>query len=111
MNNPYPGIVPPRETERLANFGDGSTICRKCWGTGKMPTNGRDIPLTKTAHTWRYPLRAMKVGERFFVPNGEKTTEQTQNSLSSSICHIQRNSEMRFTQRRYGHGVRVWRVK
>ena len=112
MNNPFPGIVPSRDFERVHPLSlENVIVCHHCCGTGQLPMTGRDIPLSRTAHgKYRYPLRSMKVGERFFVPNNGRSTEQTQNAVTSSVGSVQRTTKLRFTQRRYAMGVRVWRV-
>lgn len=71
-----------------------------------------DLPLlaTITGKT-RYPLKYMEVGQHFFVHNNGRTTEQTQNAVTSSVGFAQRSYGMKFHQRRYRAGVRVWRVK
>lgn len=71
-----------------------------------------DLPLLETpTGKLRYPLRDMEVGQHFFVPNNGRTTVKTQNALTSSVNNVQRTSDKRFHQRRYRHGVRVWRTK
>jgi hypothetical protein len=70
-----------------------------------------DIPLLQTiSGKCRYPLRDMEVGQHFFVPNKGRTTPQTQNAVTSSVCLVQRTSTRRFHQRRYISGIRVWRT-
>lgn len=111
MNDPYPGIIPSRASERRILLG-AAVICEYCRGTGKRRAQKVDIPLRlcSTGTYYRYPLQTMLVGESFFVPNQGKTTEQTQNKTSGSIGYVQRTTGKRFTQRRYSNGIRVWRV-
>lgn len=70
------------------------------------------IPLTQTTHgKFRYPLFTMERGEFFFVPNRDgRSTEQTNNSVTSSVNHCRRLTGRQFAQRRFGTGVKVWRI-
>jgi hypothetical protein len=71
-----------------------------------------DLPLKRTeTGKYRYPLRTMLPGQHFYVPAEGRSVVQTQNSVSSSVCHIQRETGRKFHQRRYMRGVRVWRTK
>lgn len=70
-----------------------------------------DIPLLRTiTGKLRYPLQDMQIGQHFFVPHRGRTVIQTQNAVSSSVCHAQRVTGRKFHQRRYVEGVRVWRI-
>ena len=50
----------------------------------------------------KYPLREMKIGDSFFVPDV---------SARTSIYSCARNAKVKVTARREGDGMRVWRIK
>lgn len=70
-----------------------------------------DLPLGFTlTGKLQYPLKDMEIGQHFFVHNNGRTTAQTQNAVTSSVCYAQRATGRKFHQRRYRGGIRVWRV-
>jgi hypothetical protein len=78
----------------------------------QMRSYTEDLPVYRTSTgKYRYPLRRMKVGQHFFVRcrEGQNVTK-LQNSVSSSVGYVAKRSGLRFTQRRLGNGIRVWRV-
>lgn len=61
------------------------------------------VPLLKAAP---YPFKNMEVGDSFFVGDG------THRNVNQSIRYWQGKLKgRRFTQRRFGHGIRVWRTE
>ena len=70
-----------------------------------------DLPLLSTVTgKVRYPLKDMSIGQHFFVHNNGRTIEQTQNSITSCVRWARQKYGMRFHQRRYRGGIRVWRI-
>jgi hypothetical protein len=53
----------------------------------------------------KYPWYEMSVGDSFWVRG--KTTAQ----IAASYAQVQRKTDMLFTSRRDGDGVRCWRIK
>jgi len=78
----------------------------------QMRSYSQDLKISHTlTGKYRYPLPDMRVGQHFFVPCREgQSVEKLQNSVSSSVCYVTKRSGLRFTQRRMGNGIRVWRI-
>jgi hypothetical protein len=63
------------------------------------------IPIPAGRNNNKYPFRAMRIGDSFFAA-GIK-----QSGISSVLyAFSKRNPEFRFTVRKEGDGVRVWRI-
>jgi hypothetical protein len=74
----------------------------------KIPDYALSIGRTRLKN--RYPLRALEVGEYFYVPFEGRTLKKLMNSLTSSIAHCRYRTGRRFVQRGVGGGVEVYRV-
>jgi hypothetical protein len=88
-----------------------TVLAERVWlNAGFDPIGETDLPLRD--RKWRrYPLRAMKLGQHFFVMANGQEIEKLQNNISSCVGSVQRKTRRRFHQRRYRHGIRVWRVR
>ena len=94
-----------------SRYGIPSVLAERVWKwAGYDPMAETDLAIRRRG-TWRFPWRTMQVGEHFFVPlEWRKSIKQLQNSVSSCVGSIQRQTDRRFHQRRYYNGIRVWRV-
>jgi hypothetical protein len=63
-------------------------------------------PPAKIGAPKKYPLSDMEVGDSFFV----KDVSGKRNPAYSSVCNYGKESGKKFTVRRSGGGVRVWRI-
>ena len=63
-----------------------------------------NIPLP-SERTKRYPYKEMELGECFFVP------ESKIQLICNANYKAQKRTGMKFTARREGNGVRVWRIE
>lgn len=65
-------------------------------------------PLHRQGRRSHYPLRAMKIGDSFFVPTESAGDAQ----VRSATCYFRiRNKKYHFTIRKEPGGCRVWRIK
>lgn len=66
----------------------------------------KNIPLpdAKNGPSRTRPLRTMEVGDSFFVPGIKKRAQV-------GVQYIERTTSMRFTTRKEGDGLRVWRTE
>lgn len=66
----------------------------------------KGIPQPARNGCTKYPLRQMKVGESFFV--GESTNASV--VRSNIALFSKRNPDYKFSTRKEGTGIRVWRI-
>jgi hypothetical protein len=64
-----------------------------------------DVPVPDERRRFKYPWSEMKVGDSFFVENG------SQNVLSTAGRQYGRFHGGKFSTRKEGNGVRVWRIE
>lgn len=68
--------------------------------------SGVPVPELRVGRHCNFPFKEMKIGDSFFVSD---TRDTSQVRSAASYFGI-RNAGYRFTVRREGNGVRVWRV-
>lgn len=66
-----------------------------------------NIPIPGKLHA-KYPFASMKVGDSFYAAGCLKPARRS--SLSSCCVAFAKRNKVKFTTRREGDGVRVWRV-
>ena len=60
----------------------------------------------------RYPWYLMEVGDSIYIAREEPTTiRKHQRAVVCIFCGYSNRHGMKFTSRREGDGVRVWRIK
>lgn len=69
-------------------------------------TNTKPLPKARR----RYPFAKMKVGDSCYVPFGERTYEKARLNTSSAAYTWGFKHGRKFTVRREGEGIRVWRI-
>lgn len=62
------------------------------------------VPIPARTTTPKYPFRDMKVGDSFVVADGGKSVAIAASAFS------RRNPEYRFTARKEGDAIRIWRI-
>lgn len=65
----------------------------------------KGIPLPEERKRNVYPYQAMEVGESFLVP------EAKMQIVCNSNYRVSKATGMKFTARKEGNGVRVWRIQ
>lgn len=75
--------------------------------------DGIPIPPAKYGLPRKYRFHEMEVGQSFFVPTpqGETYSCKRQTKVFNAAFGYGRRHGMKFTTRREGDGVRVWRVE
>lgn len=74
--------------------------------TAMIVEKGHPIPRPTTRV---YPFGDMEPGDSFFVPPGENA-ERTKNNVRCAAKAFGRRKGWKFTVRKDGEGVRVWRL-
>lgn len=66
----------------------------------------KGVPLPKKlSQNARYPFAEMEVGDSFFIPNAKRL--MTAGSISQ---YCTKKTGKKFSSRREGNGIRVWRI-
>jgi hypothetical protein len=64
----------------------------------------KKVPIPARTTTQKYPFRDMEVGDSFVATDGGKSV------LVAASAFTRRNPEYRFTTRKEGDGIRIWRI-
>lgn len=75
----------------------------------------KSVPIpTRTGNSkpWIYPWNELSVGDSFFVKaKPDYDEDKTQKKLSSLAANHAKKNGVKFTTRKGGGGVRVWRIE
>ena len=75
---------------------------------GEQFTVDKKIPLPPASYRGKYPFEIMKIGESFFIAEGDPRTMRVRSAAS---VFTRRHRDYIFVVRAVEGGVRIWRVE